>query len=97
MGDADAVATDGDDRPCLQNVAMPFEQFGNQGDAPFCRHVRQTHQARMRGSPQVDQRSEVGIDRHQYSVLGGSAFEQCPIPWITAKAMSIKHVVTLFA
>ena len=75
MGDADAVAADGDDRPGIQSVVMPFEQFGNQGYAPFRWHVRQAYQARVRDSPQVDQLSEVGIDRHRYPALGGSALK----------------------
>ena len=75
MRDADSVATDGDDRPCLQSVAMPFEQLGDQGYAPLRRHVRQTHQAGMPGSPQVDQLSKVGIDSHQDPALVGSAFK----------------------
>ena len=97
MGDANAVATDRDNCPCVESVAMPPEQLGNQGDAPIRRYVREAHQSGMRYSRHVDQLPEVGIDRHQYSGLGGSTFEECPISRIGAKVTSIKHVMTLFA
>ena len=95
LGDAQAATTNRDHRFCFQRVAMTIKQFGNQGNALIRRHIRETHQSRMRHPLYVDQLPEIGIQRHQDSAVFLGTFEQCTVSWIDAKVAAIEHVVAL--
>ena len=75
MGNADTTVADRDNRLYFQRLAMSLEYLGDQGNASLRRHVWEAHQACMRDLLHVDKLSEVGIDRHQNSAIGGSAFQ----------------------
>ena len=42
---------------------------------------------------QINQLTEVRIDRNQDMVFGLREFQQCPIPWGGTKLPGLKHVV----
>jgi hypothetical protein len=49
---------------------MMFDQLGDQSDAAFRRNVRKSDEPRVRDIVQVDELSEVGVNRHDNPLLG---------------------------
>jgi hypothetical protein len=76
---------------------MIGEDLRHQLDPPCRGHVRQPNQAGMRFCADVDQRSEIGIDRDQNAALVGGQAEQCRIPRIAPQGSDFQDVVPLAA
>ena len=64
---------------------MMFDQLGDQSDAAFRRNVRKSDEPRVRDIVQVDEFSEVGVNRHDNPTLGRGAVQQRTITGIRAE------------
>ena len=76
---------------------MPLDQLIHQCNAPFRCNVREANQPRMRVITQIDEFPEVGVDGHQYPVLGFRTLEQRFVARIRAKLASFENVVSVAA
>ena len=63
---------------------MPLDDFRHQRNAPFRRHIWQSHQPGVRHIMQIDQRPKVGVDRHYHPVQRRSQFQQSTIAGVRA-------------
>lgn len=76
---------------------MIRENLCHEFDAPCRRDVGQPDQARVRLGAKVNQRPEIGVDRHQNARVGNRAAEQRRIAGIATCGSDLKHIVPLVA
>ncbi len=76
---------------------MVLDQFGDDVDALLCRNIRKSDKTRVWNSMQVNELSEVGVDREENSTLSFGLLQQGPITRIRTEFSSLEHVVALAA
>ena len=73
---------------------MPFNDFGHQCYALFGRDVRQPDQPGVRLVVHVNQLTEVGVYRNQYSIRRFRQFQQGSVPRIGAQGPRFNHIMS---
>ena len=73
------------------------DQMGNQSNAAFRGNVWKSDETRVCNAVQVDERSEVGVNRHENPPFGRSLLQQSTITGIRAEFSGLDDIVTAAA
>lgn len=74
---------------------MSFNNLRHYGYPLLYRHIRKTHQPRVPGPSDINELSEVCIDRHEDSTSSLGLFQRFPVAWILSKLTGLNHVMSL--
>lgn len=74
-----------------------LQYLGHQRDTTFRGYIRQAHEPRVRHIVQVDQLSEVAVDRDQHPVQRLGHLQQRSVTGVGAERADLQHVVPVTA
>jgi len=96
IGNANPASAHRDDGVLLQVSCVAREQVGDQRNAPFGGHVRQTDQTTVGNIFSKNELTEIGVNGNQDTPLVGGELQQRTVSRIGAPLARFGDVMTLF-